>query len=290
MSEQLNAPTRALRERIENGPCLVVPGAANALAARIIEDVGFEAVYVTGAGIANTYLGAPDIGLVTLSELSAHVGAIRQAVSLPLVVDADTGFGNAVNVRRTVSLLERAGADAIQLEDQVEPKRCGHFEGKSLVSPEEMASKVRAAVEARSNPDLVVIARTDARAVEGYDAALARARQYAEAGADMTFVEAPSSEEELRSVPRALGLPQVANLVEGGKTPLVPVEKLDEFRIVLFANVALQAAIRGMQEALGSLYRNGEMPSTSEYLASWNERQQTIRKPEFDQLGAHYAH
>ncbi|MGH7124860.1 MAG: isocitrate lyase/PEP mutase family protein, partial [Stellaceae bacterium] len=209
-----------LRQAISERRALVVPGAANALTARIIEDQGFEAIYLTGAGLANTELGVPDIGLVTLTELARATSAIAGATTLPLIVDADTGFGNAINVAHTVRTLERAGAAAIQLEDQSFPKRCGHFAGKQLVRGAEMVGKVKAAVDARRSDDCLIIARTDARAVEGLDAAISRAQSYAEAGADATFVEAPESRAELAEIPRRLGVPQVANIVVDGKTPL----------------------------------------------------------------------
>lgn len=284
------APSPGLRRRVEDGPLLVCPGAANALTARVIEDLGFEAVYVTGAGIANTWHGAPDIGLVSLSELAAHVAAIRDAVELPLIVDADTGFGNPLGVERTVKVLERAGADAVQLEDQVSPKKCGHFEGKQVIPAAEMVQKVRAAVDARRDDDLLVVARTDARAVEGFEAAVERAARYAEAGADVTFVEAPQTVEELQAVPARLpGIPQVVNLVEGGRTPLLPLVELADFRIALFANAALQGALRGMQRVLGVLRETGSLAGALDDLASWEERQRIVRKPEFDERERRYA-
>jgi len=283
------SPAGWLRRRVADGPLLVCPGAANALTARMIEDCGFEAVYVTGAGIANTYLGAPDIGLVTLSELAGHVSAIRDAVALPLIVDADTGFGNPLGVQRTIRVLERAGADAVQIEDQVHPKRCGHFTGKEVVPTGQMAAKIRAAVDARRHDHLLVVARTDARSVEGFDAAIERAARYAEAGADLTFVEAPTSLDELLSVPHRLpGVPQVANLVDGGRTPVPPLDQLAEFRIALFANIALQGAIRGMQRALGTLRATGSLSEAAAEVAGWDERQRTVRKPAFDELERRY--
>jgi 2-methylisocitrate lyase-like PEP mutase family enzyme len=284
------SPPGWLRRRVAAGPLLVCPGAANALTARVIEDCGFEAVYVTGAGVANTYLGAPDIGLVTLSELAAHVAAIRDAVALPLIVDADTGFGNPVGVQRTVRVLERAGADAVQIEDQVHPKRCGHFTGKEVVPADEMAAKIESAVDARRDDDLLVIARTDARAVDGFDAAIERAARYAEAGADVTFVEAPASVEELLAVPHRLpGVPQVANLVEGGQTPALPLDRLADFRMAIFANIALQGAIRGMQRSLGALRATGSLAEAAADVAGWDERQRLVRKPSFDELQRRYA-
>lgn len=263
----------------------MVPGAANALAARVIEDTGFEAVYVSGAGIANTWLGVPDVGLVTLTELRGHVEAIREAVDVPLIVDADTGFGNPVGVAHTVRTLERAGADAIQLEDQESPKRCGHFEGKRVVPAGEMVQKVRAATDARRDDDLVIIARTDARVSEGLEAAVARAARYLEAGADVAFVEAPQSEEEVRSLPCLLDAPQVINLVEGGRTPVLPLADLAGYRIALFANLALQASVFGMQLVLSELKDAGTITGeAAKHVAVWQERQRLVRKPEFDRL------
>ena len=289
MTSRQASTRRALRRRVTDGPLLVCPGAANALAARVIEDTGFEAVYVTGAGIANTWLGAPDLGLATLTEVAAHVAAIRDAVELPLLVDADTGFGNPLGVQRAVRVLERAGADAVQLEDQVSPKRCGHFGGKLVVPTAEMVAKVRAAVDARTDPDLLVIARTDARAVEGLDGAVERAARYADAGADVVFVEAPESREELLSLPGRLpGVPQVVNLVEGGRTPALPLAELGDFRVALFANLALQAAVRGMQTALGRLAATGSLVEAAADVAAWPERQRLVRKPEHDELERRY--
>ena len=182
---------KALRAKLEERRGLLVPGAVNALAALIIEDLGFEAVYLTGAGATNSFLGLPDLGFITLTEIAQHTAAIREAVNIPVLVDAETGFGNALNVRHCVRVLERAGADAIQIEDQVMPKKCGHFSGKSIVRPEEMAGKIKAAVDARDRNDFLIIARTDAVQVEGFEPAIERVQQYIEAGADVTFVEAP---------------------------------------------------------------------------------------------------
>ena len=281
--------TQLLRRRITTGPLLVVPGAANALTARLVEEVGFEAVYVTGAGIANTFLGLPDIGLVTLTELTAHVAAIRDATDLPLIVDADTGFGNAVSVRRTVRDLERAGADGIQLEDQLFPKRCGHFGGKQLVGTEEMVQKIHAAVDARRDDDLVIVARTDARATEGFDAAIDRAAAYREAGADVTFVEAQQTIEEVHAVPERLACPQLVNFVEGGKTPFVPLEDLQGYSIALFANAALQGAIKGTLQVLDGLRATGSLDAVAHQLTGWQERQRLVAKPFYDALEERYA-
>lgn len=277
------------RAEVEARRALLVPGAGNALTARIIEDQGFGAVYVTGAGIANTLLGAPDLGLVTLTELATVTGLIAEVCSVPLVVDIDTGFGNALNTARTVRLVERAGAAAVQIEDQVFPKKCGHFAGKAVIPAAEMAAKVRAAVDVREDPDLMVIARTDARAIEGLSAALDRAAAYIEAGADMTFVEAPTSREEMAAI-AALPVPQVANLVVGGKTPLLPQAELAEmgFALVLYANAALQAQMRATAEVLGALRRDGGLDAVRDRLADFEERQRFVHKAEYDALEARY--
>jgi len=281
-----------LRGRLASDDILVLPGAANALGARIIEDIGFEAVYVAGAGVANTYLGTPDVGLVTLTELSEHVAAIRDAVEVPLVVDADTGFGNPLNVARTVRTLERSGANAIQIEDQITPKRCGHFSGKQVIDRHDMVQKVRAAVDARRDDAFTIIARTDARASLGFDEAIERAVAYAEAGADVTFVEAPRNGEEMAAIPRLLPGPQVINTVEGGQTPSVGLAELESmgFKIALFANLSLQGAIRGMQRVLGHLREHGTISGIpDDEIARWDERQRTVRKPVFDDLEQRYT-
>ena len=282
---------KVLRDKLQERRGLLVPGAANALAARIIEDLGFEAVYVSGAGITNTFWGMPDLGFVSLTEMAQHTATIREAVNVPIVVDADTGFGNALNVRHTVRVLERAGADAIQLEDQTMPKRCGHFDNKSVISTEEMVGKVKAAVDARSSRDLLIIARSDALAVEGFDATVERVQRYIEAGADVTFVEAPQDTEEIRKIPQLLSVPQVVNIVVGGKTPVVGQEELAAMRygLVLYANVALQGAIAGMQTALKQLKATGRVDAASSAVASFAERQRLVKKALFDDLDRKYS-
>ncbi|HEX2352699.1 MAG TPA: oxaloacetate decarboxylase [Xanthobacteraceae bacterium] len=285
------SPRRELRDILVPGAALLLPGVANALAARVVADQGFAAAYVTGAGIANTFFGVPDIGLVTVSELAAHVAAIREAFAGPLVVDADTGFGNAVNVVRTVQLLERAGADALQIEDQVFPKRCGHFAGKEVIPAAEMVAKIKAAVDTRHDPDLLIIARTDAIAPEGFAAALERAAAYREAGADVTFVEAPTSMEEIAEIPRRLPFPQLINIVIGGRTPELPNAKLKElgYAGVIYANLALQSALKGMQAALGELRRRGHIGDALNLITDFSERQRLVHKDEFDALERKYV-
>jgi 2-methylisocitrate lyase-like PEP mutase family enzyme len=282
--------TTALKAKLVERRALLVPGVPNALTALIAADLGYEAVYVTGAGVTNMNLGMPDLGLITLSELAAPVRAIREMIDLPIIVDADTGFGNAVNVHRTVKTLEHAGASAIQLEDQVFPKKCGHFAGKDVIPLEEMLPKIRAAVDARSDPDFLIIARTDARAVVGIDAAIERAAAFVEAGADVTFVEAPESVEEMRAIPQRLKVPQLANLVVGGKTPVLPQAELKAmgFAVALYANVALQSAVKAMQTVLGALLRDGDLGAVHQQVATFTERQRLVQKPFFDALEEKY--
>ncbi|NBT39694.1 MAG: oxaloacetate decarboxylase [Alphaproteobacteria bacterium] len=264
----------------------IVPGAPNALFARIIEDLGYEAVYVTGAGIANMHLGAPDIGLTTVTEVANIVACIADAVSIPLIVDADTGFGNRLNCYRTVRLLERAGASALQLEDQVFPKKCGHFAGKAVIPASDMVDKLKAALDARVDANMKIIARTDARAITSMNEALDRAEAYIEAGADATFVEAPTSLEELALIPQRLQAPQIANMVFGGLTPEPGQKAMAEmnYAMVLYANAALQTAIKAVTESLTSLRDTGSLAAASEQLAGFEQRQAVVRKDSWDAL------
>jgi 2-methylisocitrate lyase-like PEP mutase family enzyme len=226
-----------------------------------------------------------------LTCLAQHTAAVRAAVALPIIVDADTGFGNALNVRHSVQVLEAAGANAIQIEGQVMPKKCGHFAGKAVIAQQEMAGKVKAAVDARRGEDLLIIARTDARAVEGIDAAIERAAAYAEAGADITFVEAPESVAEIERIARQLACPQVVNVVVGGRTPALDAAEFARLRfgIVLYANAALQGAVRGMTRALGRLRDTGRLDEDPELVATFAERQALAHKPEHDALGNRYG-
>lgn len=270
---------------------LIVPGAFNALSAKVVEDLGFQAIYITGAGVTNMWFGMPDQGFMGLAEIADHTARIRDAVSVPLIVDADTGFGNALNVRHTVRTLERAGADCIQFEDQVAPKRCGHFSGKEVISTEEAVSKIKAAVDARQDPDLLIMARTDAAAVHGFEAAVERAQKFAEAGADILFVEAVTSADEIRALPRRLAKPQLMNMVIGGKTPIFNATDLGAlgYGIVLYANAALQGAVAGMQKALTVLRDEKEVQESSGLVATFAERQRLVGKPEWDALEKRYT-
>jgi 2-methylisocitrate lyase-like PEP mutase family enzyme len=283
--------TTRLKTILTRRNATIAPGAANALFARVIEDTGFDVAYVTGAGIANMQLGVPDIGLTTLTEIADTVAAISDVVALPLLVDADTGFGNALNMRRTVRVLERAGAAGVQIEDQVFPKKCGHFAGKEVIALPEMVQKIKAAVDARQDQDFQIIARTDARAIEGLDAAIARAHAFIEAGADATFVEAPLEEAELARIARELPVPQIANIVFGGLTPDLGQTKLAEMRfgLVLYANASLQAALKASQVVLAALKRDGSLHAVVDKLADFKERQQAVAKETYDALEKRYA-
>ncbi len=280
-----------MRADLKAGAGHVMPGVANALAARVVEQAGHRMMMVSGAAVANTYLGMPDIGLVSVTELASHVMAIRDAVNLPLLVDADTGFGNAINTRRTVKLLERSGANAIMLEDQTYPKRCGHFEGKEVIPRDEMVAKLKAAVDARVDGDMMILARTDARAVEGFEAALDRARAYQEAGADFLFVEAPLTKEELLAIPREVPGIHLCNMVIGGKTPLLPREELARagYAVICYANAALQASLLAMQEVLRHLNEKGSITGIESRLMMFAERQMVLDTEKFKELEKRYA-
>jgi len=285
------SPGSKLRQLFSQPGAFIMPGAPNALTARIIQEAGFKVVLFTGAGFANTELAVPDLGLMTMSEVVQQVGRITEAVEIPVIADADTGYGNPLNVWRTVRELERAGAAGIIIEDQTWPKRCGHFEGKQVIDREEMIAKVKAAVDARRDQDTVIIARTDARAVFGIQEAIERARAYAEAGADATFVEAPRTVEELELIPRSIPVPQMANMVEGGKTPVLPLNRLEAmgFKLIAYANAALRGAIKGMQIVLSGLARDGTTEDVLDYMVTWEERQRLVRLEEYKALETRYV-
>jgi 2-methylisocitrate lyase-like PEP mutase family enzyme len=278
--------TLRLRERLASEQILVLPGAADAMTARLVEAAGFDAVYVTGAGFANASFGQADVGLVTMSEIVEHVRRISGAVDIPVIVDADTGYGGVLNVYRTVQELEKAGAAGIQLEDQAMPKRCGHFDGNTLVSSAEMVQRIAAAREARKDPDLVLIARTDAYQSEGLAGAVDRANAYLAAGADLLFVEAPTDAEDLSRLPGLVHGPVLANMVEGGKTPWCDADELQEmgFRVALFANSTLRAAMRAAKEALEVLREEGDTKSLWPRMLTWQERQGLIGLPAIQAL------
>ena len=281
-----------LRERVNQRNALLVPGAFNAMSARTIADLGFEAVYLSGAGLTNMYYGLPDLAFISLRDIVEHTSAIRDAVEIPLIVDIDTGFGNALNVRHTIRALERAGADAVQIEDQTFPKRCGHFSGKDVASTEEMLSKIKSAVDARQDSNFQIIARTDARSKYGFEAAIERAQKFSEAGADILFVEATESMDEVRALTRLLDKPQLMNIVIGGKTPALDQAELAQlgFGIVLYANAALQGAALGMQKSLSQLKASGRLDEDPSVVVPFSERQRLVNKPFYDGLEKTYAY
>ena len=279
-----------MRDRLRRKPILVAPGVYDAFGALFAEQAGFETLYLSGASIAYTKLGRPDIGLVSVSEVEATLAAICDRVKLPLIVDADTGFGNALNVMRTVRQLERAGAASIQLEDQSTPKRCGHLEGKSLVPAAEMAGKLKAAVDSRTSA--LIIARTDAIAVEGLQPALERAERYLEAGADVLFIEAPRSLDEMKAVTQRFStrIPLLANMVEGGKTPLLPAASLEAlgFALVIFPGGLARRLGHAAREYFEALKRDGSTDALRERLLDFAGLNQALGTPEMLKLGKKY--
>jgi 2-methylisocitrate lyase-like PEP mutase family enzyme len=283
----------ALAARLSRPPILVVPGVYDALTALIGERAGFEALYISGASIAYSRLGRPDIGLVGMSEVVATVSLIHDRVGAHLIVDADTGYGNALNVQRTVRLLERAGASAIQIEDQDFPKRCGHLDDKTLVSASEMVGKIKAAVDARSSPETLIIARTDAVAVEGFDRALARAALYHEAGADVLFVEAPRRREELQSIGSRFGrtVPLMANMVEGGKTPILPADELEAlgFALVIFPGAVVRLLAKAAQDFYTSLKTHSSTDPFRARMFDFDALNDLIGTPDMLERGKRYA-
>ena len=276
MLHATQGPTE-LRALLAQEALLTAPGVYDGLSAKIAEIAGVAALYISGGAIARS-MGYPDVGLVTLTEMQKRLEEIRAVTALPLIVDADTGYGNAINAIRTIRAYARSGAAALHLEDQVAPKRCGHYEGKHVVSIAEMAHKIRAAVEAGSESKLVIIARTDARAVLGLEAAIARGNAYAEAGADVIFVEAPQSVKEIERIAREIDAPLLINMFWGGKTPLVPAAQLAAlgYRIMIVPSDLQRAAIRAMQRAAAAIRRHGHTATMAEDMASFAEREEII--------------
>lgn len=270
----------------------ILPGAFDAMTARIIEETGFKAIYATGAGISNAQLGWADVGLTTLTEIAQVVSWMSEVTTVPIVVDADTGFGNAINMQRTVKVLEKAGAAALQIEDQVMPKKCGHFNGKEVISKDEMVGKIKAALDARTDDQLAIIARTDALGVLGFDEAIERANAYKEAGAHAIFVEAPTTYEQLSRITKEVsGIPHIINLVEGGKTPLVSRQEAQNlgFQIMLCANSALRGAIKGATDAMQILMRDESQENIHGVICTWEQRQELFKLKEIQQLEKQYS-
>ncbi len=291
LTRRPGGPAR-LRALLESGQTIVAPGAFDPLSARLVEEAGFPAVYMTGFGTSAALIGRPDVGLLTMTEMAGNAGRIADCVDVPVIADADTGYGNPLNVIRTVAAYEAAGVAGIHIEDQVAPKKCGHMEGKLVIPAEEMAEKVRAAVEARAQPDFVIIARTDARAVAGLDAALERGRMYRDAGADVLFIEALTSEAEAEAAVRALpGVPLLFNWAEGGKTPPISLERVRElgYRIIIFPISTLLAATAAMRRILHEIARAGTPAGAMSELPTFAEFVDFIGLPQVREAEQRYA-
>ena len=271
-------PRQTLRQLFKRNQLLVAPGCFDGLSARLVEEAGFEAAYLSGGAVARS-MGIPDIGLVTMSESIERAAQVVSAIKIPIIADADTGYGNAVNLWRTVREFERAGVAAIHIEDQITPKRCGHLDGKEVIPLGEMTQKLQAALAARSDLDFCIIARTDARGVNGFDDAIERGQAFAKLGVDAIFVEAPQSEEELAEIPKRIpNIPLLVNVFKGGKTPMLPVERLEKmgYRIAIYPSETQRAAIHAMRNALSTLKRDGTTESIDAALTTFKERDKIV--------------
>jgi len=280
---------QALRRLIAQGGYTMVPGAYDTLTARLVEAAGFAAVYLTGGGYSRAS-GYPDLGLLTLTENTQFIGRTVEAVTIPVIADADTGYGNAINVIRTVREYEKTGVAGFHLEDQVSPKKCGHYEGKEVISRAEMVGKIKAAVDTRQDAEMVIIARSDARAIEGLEAAIDRVNAYLEAGADVGFVEAPQTVEELRIVGKRVRGPALVNVFEGGKTPMLGAKELEEmgFRLGIYPSQTHRAAIRAAQRVLAAMKRDGDTSAVEAELATFQEREDAIGTARWRELEERY--
>ncbi|HEY3150719.1 MAG TPA: oxaloacetate decarboxylase [Candidatus Binatia bacterium] len=281
---------QTLRQLLKRDKLLVAPGCFDGLSARLVEEAGFEAAYLSGGAVARS-MGIPDIGLVTLSETIDRAAQVVATIKIPIIADADTGYGNAVNLVRTVREFERAGVAAIHIEDQITPKRCGHLDGKEVISLAEMEKKLEAALETRTDPDFCIIARTDARGVHGFDDAIKRGRAFAELGVDAIFVEAPQSEEELGEIPRRIpNVPLLVNVFKGGKTPMLPMQRLQEmgYRIAIYPSETQRAAIHAMRRALETLSREGTTESIDDSLTTFKERDRVVGLDDWQKIEREY--
>jgi 2-methylisocitrate lyase-like PEP mutase family enzyme len=283
-------PTTRLRQLIARPGVVMAPGVADALNAKLVARNGFEAIYMTGAGTSAVRLGMPDVGLLTMTEMVDNAGRIADSSGLPLIADADNGYGGVLNVRRTIQAYERAGVAAVHIEDQVMPKRCGHLMGKQLVPADEMTAKIRAAVDARTDADFVVIARTDAVAVEGFDAALERAERYRDAGADVLFVEAPNAEQLPKIAPR-LKAPVLYNMATSGKTPFLGRDEIERlgFKLIIYPNWVMLAAIRAANQVLATLKETGTIADVAREVPTFKEFFDLLGMPEVQALEASYG-
>jgi 2-methylisocitrate lyase-like PEP mutase family enzyme len=279
-----------LRQLLKRDKLLVAPGCFDGLSARLVEEAGFEAAYLSGGAVARS-MGIPDIGLVTLSETIERAAQVVAAIKIPIIADADTGYGNAVNLVRTVREFERAGVAAIHIEDQITPKRCGHLDGKEVISLAEMEKKLEAALATRTDPDFCIIARTDARGVHGFDDAIKRGRAFAKLGVDAIFIEAPQSEEELAEIPRRIpNVPLLVNVFKGGKTPMLPMQRLQEmgYRIAIYPSESQRAAIHAMRRALETLKREGTTESIDDSLTTFKERDRVVGLDDWQKIEKQY--
>lgn len=284
------SPRQRLKELLQRNKLLVAPGCFDGLSARLVEEAGFEAAYLSGGAVARS-MGIPDIGLVTMSEAIERAAQVVSAIKIPIIADADTGYGNAVNLVRTVREFERIGVAAIHIEDQVTPKRCGHLDGKEVVSPAEIEQKIAAALATRTDPDFCIIARTDARAVNGMDDAIDRAQAFARLGVDAIFVEAPQSEEELAEIPRRLpNVPLLVNVFKGGKTPMLPMDRLEKmgYRIAIYPSETQRAGIHAMRNALATLKREGTTESIDASLTTFKERDKVVGLDDWQNIERQY--
>lgn len=284
-------PTTRLRQLLNQKQILVAPGAHDVLTAKIIEQAGFDAVYFTGYGQAASHLGQPDVGLLTMTEMATRLNNTAAAVTIPVIADADTGFGNAVNTIRTVQEYEKAGAAAVQLEDQVSPKKCGHMLDRQVVPVEEMVNKIKAAVAARRDPDLVIIARTDARTSRGLAEAIARGKAYEAAGADVLFIESPETVEEMKQICSSFKVPVLANMVEGGRTPLLTVKELEQlgYSLVIFPTASVYTAARALIELMATLKASGTTRDFLNQMLPFSDFNQLIGLPKIKELEKLYA-
>jgi len=281
---------KSFKELLRRNKLLVAPGCFDGLSARLVEERGFEAAYLSGGAVARS-MGLPDIGLVTMSEVIERAAQVVAAVKIPVIADADTGYGNAINLVRTVREYERVGVAAIHIEDQITPKRCGHLDGKEVIPLAEMERKLAAALAARTDPDFCIIARTDARGVHGFDDAINRARAFVKHGVDVVFVEAPQSEDELEAIPRAIpDVPLLVNVFKGGKTPMLPVERLEKmgYRIAIYPSETQRAAIFAMRQALSLLKREGTTESMDQSLTTFKERDKVVGLDDWQSLEKRY--
>lgn len=283
-------PRQIFKQLLKRNKLLVAPGCFDGLSARLVQEAGFEAAYLSGGAVARS-MGIPDIGLVTMSEAIERAAQVVSAITIPVIADADTGYGNAVNLVRSVREFERVGVAAIHIEDQITPKRCGHLDGKEVISLDEMQKKLKAALATRTDPDFCIIARTDARGVNGFDDAIVRGKAFAKLGVDAIFVEAPQSEAELEEIPRRIPeVPLLVNVFKGGKTPMLPVDRLEKmgYRIAIYPSETQRAAIYAMRMALGMLKKKGTTEAMDDALTTFKERDKIVGLDDWQKIERNY--